>query len=249
MTPPPDRFALQDQLRRDGFAFVNAEHMHDMLPLADMSDWSAFAQSWNDLAPDIYLAAQGRHRRRRHATFSIAADGELRREPHQPHYQSVRYNPLQGDIQRWFQPIRPILAEGASLRRILQFAHGLFAGLVATPQRWHVEVHQFRIEARADEPGEPTPEGVHRDGVDYVLVLLIERSNVDRGTTTIHAGKGDDGLLGSFTLAHPLDAALVDDARVYHGVTAVSAIDPAAPAHRDVLVVTFKAIARAPAEL
>jgi hypothetical protein len=47
-------------------------------------------------------------------------------------------------------------------------------------------------------------------------------------------------LLGSFTLTAPLDAALVDDARVFHGVTAVEALDPALPAHRDVLVVTFK---------
>jgi hypothetical protein len=41
-------------------------------------------------------------------------------------------------------------------------------------------------------------------------------------------------------LTEPLDAALVDDARVSHGVTSVEAIDPSAPAYRDVLVVTFK---------
>ena len=38
----------------------------------------------------------------------------------------------------------------------------------------------------------------------------------------------------------PFDAALVEDARVYHGVTPVAPLDPAAPAYRDVLVVTFK---------
>ena len=57
------------------------------------------------------------------------------------------------------------------------------------------------------------------------------------GTTSIHAPDGRE--LGRFTLTEPLDAALVDDARVSHGVTAVEAIDPAAPAYRDVLVVTF----------
>jgi hypothetical protein len=34
---------------------------------------------------------------------------------------------------------------------------------------------------------------------------------------------------------------MVIDARVSHGVTAVTPIDPAQPAHRDVLVVTFRA--------
>ncbi len=242
MTAHPDPSALQDRLRRDGFAFVNAEQMHELLPMAPMLDWKAFAASWNDLAPDTYLAAQGRHRRRRHATFSIGADGELKREPHQAHFQSLQYNRLQGDIQRWFRPMRPALAEGASMRCILRFAHALFGGMQSTRRPWHVEAHQFRIEARADEPGEPTPEGVHRDGVDYVLVLLIDRSNIESGTTTIHADSGDGSLLGSFTLAHPLDIALVDDARVCHGVTPVRALDPTRPAHRDVLVVTFKAV-------
>ncbi len=214
--------------------------MRGMLDGASMDDWPAFAASWNDLAPDTYLAATGRRRRRRHATFSIGPEDGLQRESHQPHFQSLQHNPLQGDIQRWFRPISPALADGTSLRRIIEFGHQLFAPLAPDSRHWHVETHQFRIEASAGEAGEPTPEGVHRDGVDYVLVLLIDRQNIESGTTTIHADDG--GLLGSFTLTHPLDAALVDDTRVSHGVTAVTAFDPARPAHRDVLVVTFKAV-------
>ena len=241
MTPHPDTSALHDRLQRDGFAFVTADIMRDLLQAQALTDWPAFAASWNDLAPDTYLAASGRHRRRRHATFSADAGGGIRRETHQPHYQSLAYNPLQGDIQRWFEPVLPAIADGASLRRILGFCHDCFGTLAPATRHWHVEVHQFRIEARADEAGEPTPEGVHRDGVDYVLVLLIDRENIERGTTTIHAT--DRSLLGSFTLTHALDAALVDDARVFHGVTAVTPLDPSKPAHRDVLVVTFKATA------
>ena len=100
-------------------------------------------------------------------------------------------------------------------------------------------MHQFRIEAREGEAGRPTPEGLHRDGVDYVLVLLVNRRNIVSGRTSIHALDGR--TLGQFTLTEPLDAALVDDARVAHGVTAVEAIDATQPAYRDVLVVTFKA--------
>ena len=47
--------------------------------------------------------------------------------------------------------------------------------------------------------------------------------------------------LGGFTLTDPLDAALLDDTRVSHGVTPVQALDPALPASRDVLVVTLRA--------
>jgi hypothetical protein len=79
--------------------------------------------------------------------------------------------------------------------------------------------------------------------VDFVLVLLIGRTNIVEGTTTIH--DFDHRELGSFTLTEPLDAALVDDRRVFHGVTAVRPVDPARPAYRDVLVVTYRAIPHA----
>ena len=103
---------------------------------------------------------------------------------------------------------------------------------------WHIEMHQFRIEADAARAGQPTPEGLHRDGVDYVLVLLVNRRNIASGVTGIHNLDGPS--LGSFTLTDPLDAAFVDDQRVAHGVTPVEPLEPGQPAYRDVLVVTFK---------
>jgi len=73
--------------------------------------------------------------------------------------------------------------------------------------------------------------------VDYALALLIRRENVASGTTTVHDAAGR--TLGSFTLTDPFEAAIVDDARVTHGVTPVSPIDPSRPAYRDVLVAMF----------
>ena len=49
-----------------------------------------------------------------------------------------------------------------------------------------MELHQFRIEARAGQIGQPTPEGLHRDGVDWVLVVLVDRRNVESGVTSIY---------------------------------------------------------------
>ena len=43
-------------------------------------------------------------------------------------------------------------------------------------------------------------------------------------------------------LTDTLDAALVDDALVLHGVTAVEPVDPSRPAFRDVLVLTYKKV-------
>ena len=233
---------LQTAIGRDAFVFVQGATMKSSLEqFGSLADWAAFAGSWNDLAVDTYMADGGRYRRRRHAVFAADAEGSIRgsirRLEHQPHYQSTDYNPIHGGIARWFEPITDAVADGASLQTIVKFCAVVFSGLAPATASWKVEIHQFRIEARAGEVGRPTPEGLHRDGVDYVLVLLIDRQNIASGTTSVHALDGR--TLGTFTLTRPLDAALLEDRHVSHGVTPVVAVDPAAPACRDVLVVTF----------
>jgi hypothetical protein len=230
--------SLAAEIGRQGYAFVHGEAMRALLgTIGRLDDWEALAASWNDLEMDTYMADGGRYRRRRHAVFGARAGGPIERQPHQPHYQTLDYNPLHGGVARWFEPIRPGIAEGATLRTVLAFCRRLFETLAQRSPAWRIEVHQFRIEARGGEAGRPTPEGLHRDGVDYVLVLLVSRRNIASGTTSIHALDGRS--LGQFTLTNPYDAAIVDDSRVAHGVTPVESIDPTQPAHRDVLVVTF----------
>ena len=239
MSGGPDMDSLATSVAADGFACVRAPAMRALLLRhGTLADWDAFAASWNDLGLDTYMADGGRYRKRRHAAFgAMAGQADIVRKPHQPHYQSRDYNPLNGGIERWFAPMLPEIGAGASMTAILHTCRDLFQRLTPAPA-WHIEAHQFRIEARHGEAGRPTPEGMHRDGVDHVLVLLIGRDNVRSGETSIH--DGDGRTLGSFTLTDPLDAALVDDHRVMHGVTPVEPVDPARPGFRDVLVVTFR---------
>lgn len=230
---------LSETIRSAGFAFVEADAMRTALSrVGSLSDWEAFAASWDDLGLDTYMADGGRYRKRRFAVFGArSGSAAITRMPHQPHYQSRDYNPLNGGIERWFQPILPAVADGPTLSTVLRFCRDLFEQQSGR-QDWHIELHQFRIEARAGAAGQPTPEGRHRDGVDHVLVLLVGRSNVRSGVTTIH--DLDGRTLGSFTLSNPLDAALVDDRRVMHGVTPIEPIDAERSGFRDVLVVTFR---------
>jgi len=230
-----DLAELGAALSKDGFAHASADSMGRLLAQAGLRDWDGFAASWNDLGVDTYMADGGRYRRRRHAAYSVSADA-IRRKPHQPHYQSRDYNTLNGGIARWFEPVTDTIGAHPALIAILRTAHTIFTACTppaTRPQAWHVELHQFRIEARNGEAGQPTPEGLHRDGVDWVLVMLVRRENVASGETSIHDLRQQK--IGSFTLTTPMEAALVD-----HGVTAITPIDPAAPAYRDVLVATFR---------
>lgn len=229
--------AIEEEVRAEGFDFVHGSEMRRVLEsVGPLTDWPAFAASWNDLGLDTYMADGGRYRKRRHAVFAADARGIVRKA-HQPHYQSRDYNALNGGIARWFEPIQDEIAAGPTMQTILRACQNWFESLTPVPV-WHVEVHQFRIEARAGEVGKPTPEGTHQDGVDHVLVLLIGRENVRSGETTVTDLARQP--LGSFTLTEPFDSAVVDDNRVMHGVTAVEPVDPTRPGHRDVLVVTFR---------
>jgi hypothetical protein len=227
------------ELHSRGFSFIARPGALELLAESSLHAWAEFAASWTDLGLDEYMADGGRYRRRRHAVFAASSSG-IERLPDAPHYQALHYNRLNGGIERWFLPILPATADSPPFAALLGFAHGLFAQLAPEVARWQVEAHQFRIEAMPDQAGQPTPEGVHRDGVDFVLVAMIDRHNIREGTTTIHGAERE--LLGSFTLTEPLDLALVDDQRVWHGVTAVEPLDPTQPAWRDVLVLTFRRV-------
>ena len=234
---------ISQSLSLDGYAILGARAMHDQLaqsmgPRFD-AEWPAFADSWNDLAPDAYLAKVGLVRRRRHAVayFEVAA-GNLRFGRHEPHYQSQVYNALQGGIERWFEPVSDEVKASVCTQALLNFAAAQFVPLRPDVGTWKIEIHQFRIETTPDLLGQPTPEGTHRDGVDFVMVTLLERHNILSGTTSVHAL--DDGReLAHFTLTRPLDTVLIDDKRLSHGVTAVMPDDATQAAWRDVLVITF----------
>jgi hypothetical protein len=225
-------------LKDCGFIRLEAARTLRLLGKAADTYWDGFASSWDDLGTDLYMADGGRYRRRRYAAFTHAG-GKCIRKPHQPHYQSRDYNPLNGDVERWFEPVLAATVEHPVTQAILALCNSVIGQIADsdTGKPWHVEFHQFRIETTPDHIGRPTPEGLHRDGVDWVFVMLVCRHNVSDGITEI--GSSQQNKLGSFLLQRPGDAVLLDDRRICHGVTEIHAVDPTCPAYRDVLVVTF----------
>ena len=223
-----------------GFVTVAAPECRSLIGAPVLAEWETFARSWDHLEIDEYMADGGRFRRRRFATFR-SVSGVIAREPHGPHFQSRDYNPLNGGIDRWFEPVTDAVAAHPVTKRLLDLCVEVFtkaAAVDAARTAWKIEMHQFRIEPGPREAGKPTPEGMHRDGVDWVFVGLVARTGVAGGVTGI--GDGSGRSLGTFTLSEPLDAVFLDDHRVRHGVTPIEILSPGAPAHRDVLVLTFR---------
>jgi hypothetical protein len=230
ITPPA---ALVDTLRRQGHAALDPAGLAELAAL-DLARLDAWRPAWDRLPPDAYLRDGGRYRRRRHGSF-VVTGAELLQVPHRAHWQPVSYNALHGGLERWFEPIEPVLVASPEWPRLLVALAGVCSALKGA-QPWYVEAHPFRIDT-TDGIGRPTPEGAHRDGVDFVAVILVSRDGVKGGETRVFAADGPDGL--RFTLTQPWTTLLLDDERVIHETTP---IQPAAPGgHRDTLVLTFRA--------
>jgi hypothetical protein len=164
-------------------------------------------------------------------------DGDrFERAPHRAHWQSKDYNALHGGLRRWFEPIEDAVADSAAWSRLLLGLSAQVSQLKGA-RPWHVEAHQFRIDT-SDGIGRPTPEGAHRDGVDFVAVLVVDRSGIRGGETRVFDANGPDGQ--RFTLEQSWSLLLLDDARVIHESTP---IQPAGEGggHRDTLVLTWRA--------
>lgn len=242
----PSFIQIAETLEAEDFLYLEAPQVIQLLSgIAEttMGNDPLFLNSWNSLETDQYMADGGQYRKRRHATFTVQqGESPQLKQPHQPHYQTLNYNHLNGGVARYFAPILDDLLKSRTLATLLELGNRLFSRLTGRHQ-WHIELHQFRIEARDGQQGKPTPEGIHRDGVDFVLVLMIKRVNIDSGATTIY--NLENQLVGEFTLLNTFDMAIVNDHRVYHGVTPIKQLDKNQEAYRDVFVITFKAVIEA----
>ena len=231
--PPLTPLKQIDQaLRKDGFAVLSAETVAQFSQV-DLANLQSLTRFWEDLPRDPYLKDGGRYRFRRHASYEIKGD-ELTLVPHRAHWQSLDYNALHGGIERWFEPIQKDLINNPEWQAVLLGLAHILNGLKQV-STWFVEAHQFRIDT-TDGIGRPTPEGAHRDGVDFVAVFLLDRSGIKGGETRIFDASGSAGL--RFTLTQPWSLLLMNDQRMIHESTPIQPL--ADYGYRDTLVLTYR---------
>ena len=219
-------------LRGPGHAVLSPEGLCALVP-ATLAELNTLKSSWDDLPPDAYLRDGGRYRRRRHASYVVRGD-TVDPAPRRAHWQPLEYNALHGGLERWFEPIAPAVAGAPAWTRLISSVARLCSTLRGA-RPWYVEAHQFRIDT-TDGIGRPTPEGAHRDGVDFVAVLLVDRMGIKGGETRVFEADGPSGL--RFTMQESWTTLLLDDRRVIHESTPIQPLE--AHGHRDTLVLTFR---------
>ncbi len=200
-----------------------------------------FQKYFVELGEDVYHRKEigGRTRRlaQHYLTFNPETDEiKVTRLVTQPFIQG-KTNKLTGHIAR---PIESSLAEcdfrsyiKASFKHVLEIANDT----PDTESKWLVNCHQVRTHSSPTQHGIPVPEGVHKDGADYVVMGCVDKQSVSGGISTIH--ESEDGPAMFETTLEPGNALLIKDREIYHMVSPIESIEKGATGYRDMILMGF----------
>lgn len=217
---------IKDEIRQKGYSLLRAcdLRMSDEL----RQSWLSLSIDFADLPADEYLPGGARYRFRRFGRFRFSPlTGKLARFPHNDYFQGADINRVTGGSSRNFAPLLDTTFDNPFLRELIRFDFAQFPLEDAQwKQDWEVQAHLIRVAADLSEQGQPTPEGIHRNGAVFVSVRLAELVNAKGGEVSIYDNCRQ--LLTSFRLEQVLDSYLFNDAILWH---AAAPIVPLAAAH------------------
>jgi hypothetical protein len=230
--PVSTRSEVLQNLESKGFCLIDSPSFSKLMgiSLTHLSELSGF---WDNLRDDHFLNDHGKYRLRRHSSY-VVANGKTTLIPHRPHWQSIDYNALHGGIVRQFEPIDQQLNGNPLWNQLIADISTFFHEHINS-EPWFTEAHQFRITTQGGI-GRPTPEGAHRDGVDFIAIILINRHLIKGGETRLFNLHGNDGI--RFTLDQPWSVLLLNDHKIIHETTPIQ--DATQKGYRDTLVLTYR---------
>jgi hypothetical protein len=207
-------------LKNDGFLLI------DLPPIPP-----EVLDSYHDVPLDEYMAHGTRYKRFSQYKLSPAAGGEWTFEllPHRDYTAFRKFNPVAGGMRRSYEPVQV---------DFLPLIRHALAGLgLDRSEDWQINVHQNRSRTTAEKPAPLTPEGVHQDGHEFVLIAILSRHNVTGGLTRLWQGLNAAEPFWTGTL-QPGQAVLLDDRAIAHDVTEIHPAD-GTEGYRDILISSF----------
>ena len=216
-------------------------HQRRLLAPVDLKSraFQELAASWASLGVDADAA--GLCRRRTFSTMTqVGRHSQLQLDLHAPLFRRRDINALNGSIEPAFDPIGARILDNPLFGQVLHYGlrqATLAEAAAGRPWRWHVEAQQFRVEARPGAAGAPTPEGLHRDGRDYVLMMLIDRKDAVGAEFSLHLSDGRH--VAALTLRRPSELVMVADRHLQHRIGALTPVPGRPPGHRDMLIFSF----------
>jgi len=200
-----------------------------------------FRRDWAHLESDPYMADGGSYRLRRYGLYQLSATtDQLTHIPGAPFYQSIEINPLNGGEQRHFAALGANTVENPFLRELILFDFAQLTSNKHIEGDWLIGVHQIRINATPGVPGNPTPEGTHRDDEDYTSQHLISRQNIGGGINYFYGnGPGPTGVPQAVWKQKSYFDSYYFDRSLWHSVSPIVSGNSDGDGHRDILLIDF----------
>ncbi|NES85802.1 MAG: hypothetical protein F6K10_32880 [Moorea sp. SIO2B7] len=188
-----------------------------------------FKPFFGNLIVDPYLQ-KGKYRQRRLSGLKIVGN-ELIKLPHGYLFQSKDYNSIVGDVKREFEELEDeLIALDEFKKLIFEFSnHCKFKPGVS------IGVHQIRTVCSPGNFGNPAPEGIHRDGCDFIGIFSVDRHNIQGGETHLYTARKTKPMFKK--VLNPGEFLLVNDYDYYHFTTPIKPLVEG-EGIRDVFVVT-----------
>lgn len=229
-------FTELSMLNQNNYTFVEGKRIIEQAGYNDR-EIAKLMSYWNDLKVDEYMGDGGTYRFRRYSAFTLdMKELKLTLQPHSYYEQSGYVNKLNGNIKRYYEPLDIEFISNSIFLDIVYSLANLYSRIKEKTLIWDIKVHPYRILANQSTTGRPTPEGLHRDGVDFVSSMLIDRHNIVGGISTITNVKEEKIL--DIKMQNTLDIIIENDEKTLHQVSSISS-EKSITGYRDVLVIAF----------
>ena len=188
--------------------------------------------SFSDLALDKYVPVKNRYRRFAQYKVSFENDDwQFERLPHRAYVTYSKFNSVAGGIKREYEPIITDFTD-----HIRQAAHSI---PLDHSLEWQINVHQYRIFVKGDDlEGVIVPEGLHKDGHEYVFVGVYNRENIEGAELSLRPDSDKETPFFKTTMAAG-EGVVFQDKIMWHYVTEIEPVNAEEPAYRDTVVVAF----------
>jgi hypothetical protein len=183
---------------------------------------------FTNLPVDPYI--KGKYRFRRLSRFIVSGD-ELSKLPHGYLYQSKNYNPVVGGIRREFAEIDDELIKLDNFKHLIL----AFSDSCKLHPEAEIGVHQIRTTCSSNNYGNPAPEGIHRDGTDFIGIFSVDRDNIEGGETHLYTARKEKPVFSKVLNSGEL--LLVNDHEFLHFTTPIKPTSDR-EGTRDVFVLT-----------
>jgi hypothetical protein len=187
-----------------------------------------FKPFFENLPVDPYI--KGKYRYRKLSRFIVFGD-KLIKLPHGYLFQSKDYNPLLGDVKREFAELDDELIQQDFFKNLVL----AFSDSCKLHPEAEIGVHQIRTTCAPDNFGNPAPEGIHRDGTDFIGIFSVDRHNIQGGETHLYTDKKEKPVFSK--ILYPGELLLINDHEFFHFTTPIKPIDDGIGT-RDVFVLT-----------